>query len=270
VSLNIRSYATGNAVDTKVVQSSWNLDKLDGTGASGLTLNLSRAQILVIDFQWLGVGRVRIGFDIDGILVYVHEFLHANETSVVYMSSGNQPIRYELTHNGTGESSSLEVICATAISEGGLEKLGVSGGQIIDVGSVTGNTAIAAFGIKLSDVWNAVVKITSVEVLGTTVNDFFGWALFEDPTVAGTFTYAAPADSAVLFAAGDNTNTVNTVGLRPLKSGLGASQSTLSIPFDDDIQLSSSVNGTAIPLVLVVYPFSNMSMYVALNWRELA
>ena len=55
-----------------VPQSSWNLNKMDGTGKGGHVLDLSKSQILIIDAQWLGVGRVRIGFDLDGVIYYVH------------------------------------------------------------------------------------------------------------------------------------------------------------------------------------------------------
>jgi hypothetical protein len=67
VALVRRTYTSGAAVDNRVVQASWNVDKFDGTGPSGLTLDLTKAQILLMDLQWLGVGRVRIGFDIDGL-----------------------------------------------------------------------------------------------------------------------------------------------------------------------------------------------------------
>mgnify|MGYP001427467936 CR=1 FL=1 len=63
--------------DEFVDQSSWNVDKLDGTGKSGITLDFTKTQILVIDLQWLGVGRVRVGFDIDGVVVIAHQFIHA-------------------------------------------------------------------------------------------------------------------------------------------------------------------------------------------------
>ena len=69
--------ATGAGSET-AIQSSWNIDKLDGTGPSGITLDITKTQILVIDIQALYVGRVRIGFDIGGQVIYAHEFLHSN------------------------------------------------------------------------------------------------------------------------------------------------------------------------------------------------
>ena len=114
-----RSYATGSAVNTTVSQSSWNIDTLDGSGMSGETLDFSKAQIGIIDLQWLGVGRVRLGFVIDGIIYYCHEFLNANVLSTVYMSTPNLPLRYEIYNDGNGAADDFVHICSTVITEGG-------------------------------------------------------------------------------------------------------------------------------------------------------
>jgi hypothetical protein len=122
-----RSKATGSIVDTRVVQTTWNLDKLDGTSStsnpSGILLDLSKAQILVIDLQWLGVGRVRMGFDIGGAIVYCHEFRNANSLTTVYMTTASLPIRYEIRNLALkGGTNTLEQICSTVMSEGGVQE----------------------------------------------------------------------------------------------------------------------------------------------------
>jgi hypothetical protein len=93
-----RSKIDGVLVNTFISQSQWSLDKLDGSGSSGVTLDMSKAQIFVIDMQWLGTGRVRIGFNFDGITTYVHEFLHSNRNTSVYMQTPNLPIRCEINN----------------------------------------------------------------------------------------------------------------------------------------------------------------------------
>jgi hypothetical protein len=72
----LRTYISGSVDDTtrKVDQSAWNGDKLDGTGASGLTLDLTKPQILWMDFEWLGVGNVRCGFIINGEYIVCHTY----------------------------------------------------------------------------------------------------------------------------------------------------------------------------------------------------
>ena len=117
-----RTYVTGTAVDNRVAQSSWNGDKLDGTGDSGYTLDLTKAQIFWEDFEWLGVGSVRCGFVINGETIICHTFQNANNLSDVYMTTAILPVRYELTNTGGAAIATLKQICSTVISEGGYEK----------------------------------------------------------------------------------------------------------------------------------------------------
>lgn len=120
MSIITRTATSGSAVDTLVAQSSWNLDKLDGTGTSGLTLDVTKSQIFTIDFQWLGVGSIRFGLDINGVNVYVHEMLNANLTGVVYVKTPSLPVRYEIVNSGVSASATtLEQICSSVASEGG-------------------------------------------------------------------------------------------------------------------------------------------------------
>jgi hypothetical protein len=117
-----RSFVTGSAVDTKIAQASWNLDRMDGSGPSRKVLDLSKAQILIFDYQWLGIGRVRLGFDIDGIVYYVHQFLHANIITSVYMTSANLPVRAEIYNDGVAAGpDTFEFVCSQISSEGGFD-----------------------------------------------------------------------------------------------------------------------------------------------------
>lgn len=103
----------------EVYQSSWNIDKLDGTGASGITLDLTKIQILVIDFQALYSGRVRVGFDIDGKIIYCHEFLNANVMVFPYIATANLPICVGMTN--LNDKDRMHFICCSVASEGGTE-----------------------------------------------------------------------------------------------------------------------------------------------------
>jgi hypothetical protein len=115
-----RSSTTGSVVDTVVNQAQWNLDTMDGNGPSGIKIDITRAQIFSIDLQWLGVGRVRLGFNVGGILVYCHEFDNANYLTSAYMETANLPVRKEILNTtDTANSVSMKTICATVICEGG-------------------------------------------------------------------------------------------------------------------------------------------------------
>jgi hypothetical protein len=119
----VRSYASGSVVENRIAQSSWNTDKFDGTGPSGIVLDTTKTHILYTDIEWLGVGTVRMGFVIDGLLYICHRFNHANNVSSVYMTTASLPIRIEITNTGTTASSStMKQICSSVMSEGGYER----------------------------------------------------------------------------------------------------------------------------------------------------
>src|SRR5210317_40394 len=79
-----RSKVSGSIVNTRVNKADWNIDALDGDGVSGYTLDLTKAQIFWSDFEWLGVGSVRVGFVINGQFIPVHIFHHANTSDASY------------------------------------------------------------------------------------------------------------------------------------------------------------------------------------------
>ena len=124
LSFVLRSYVTGSASDTrKVTKSNWNVDKFDGTGPSGLTLDITKAQIMFFDFEWLGVGSVRCGFVINGKLYLAHVYHNANLISTTYMTTAILPVRYEIEAKAALTSAAkLKQICSTVISEGGYQQ----------------------------------------------------------------------------------------------------------------------------------------------------
>lgn len=113
-----------NGVINEVIpQSAWNGDKLDGSKSfaneSGETLNFTKAQILCIDYQWLGVGKVRFQFVIGDKTIIAHTAYHANNVTEVYTNQPSLPFRWELKNTGiiTNPSEAM-LICASAYCEG--------------------------------------------------------------------------------------------------------------------------------------------------------
>jgi hypothetical protein len=121
----IRTFTSGIATETRIPQSQWNKDKCDGTGASGFHADFTKTQLAFIDFQWLGVGRVRCGFAHDGKLITAHEFYHSNNNPKVYISNPNLPVRCEIRNTAVGVGASFDQICSTVASEGGYVESGI-------------------------------------------------------------------------------------------------------------------------------------------------
>lgn len=105
-----------------VTQSNWNGDRFDGSGPSGVTLDVTKGNIFWMDVEWLGVGDVRTGFFIDGKPVVAHTFYNTNKNSTTYMTTASLPLRYEIQNtSGQTGSSTLRQICSTILSEAGYE-----------------------------------------------------------------------------------------------------------------------------------------------------
>jgi hypothetical protein len=122
VAFVIRTSTSGSVVDQVVPQASWNLDKLDGTGAPGIVLDTTKVFIITMDLEFQGMGRVRMGFNLDGKVVYAHEFLHANRVTTPYMQTATLPLHALLTATGTVAPSEAFFKGGLIISEGGLLK----------------------------------------------------------------------------------------------------------------------------------------------------
>ena len=200
----LRTYIGGSVDDTtrKVDQSAWNGDKLDGTGASGLTLDLTKPQILWMDFEWLGVGNVRCGFIINGQYIVCHTYQNANVTGTsVYMTTAILPVRYEITNTGaTSGSSSLKQICSSVVSEGGLEPTSIDHVAIRTTALTSvGTTLLPLVSIRLaSSALGAVVVPSAVKVIPTSA-DNFEIQLVKNATLTGASYSAVASDANVEF-----------------------------------------------------------------------
>ena len=196
-SFTLRSYVTGSVSNARnVTQANWNGDKLDGTGASGLTLDVSKAQILWMDFEWLGVGSVRCGFVINGQYVVCHTFTNANEIANVYMTTAILPLRYEISTTTSAVAASMKQICSTVISEGGYEQY--SYGHIArrtTALATIGTTFLPLVSIRLaSGRGGAVVLPNRVQVLPTTSQNY-EVALVKNATLTGASWVASSSSS---------------------------------------------------------------------------
>ena len=272
----IRSHVTGTPVDFAKKQSKWNLDTFDGNGKSGIDLDFALTQIWFIDFEWLGVGRVRVGFVVDGVPMYCHEFNHANALDAVYMSTPNLPVRYELENDGTGPVAELEHICSTVISEGGAQPIGfpfvaTMGASHLDANA--SGTLYAAIGLRLkAGALGCRVDLEFFSALGIT-NDNFEWQILVDPTITGTFAYASlNANSCVEVAYGTATNPGPTVtNGTVIRAGYVKQQSSADPVLKDiPIRLGADIAGVPNSCVLAIRPLSvNLDVHVAWNFNEI-
>jgi hypothetical protein len=183
----LRTNTSGTPSDTRTVdQADWNGDKLNGTGPSGITLDPTKAQILWMDFEWLGVGSVRCGFVIDGKFILCHTFNNANSIDKVYMTTAILPVRYEIENTGTTASSStLTQICSSVTSEGGYQQISaLTWARQTTATTGIGTSFIPLVSIRLKSAnLGAVVIPNGLSFMPTSSSDYFEIALIKNPTL---------------------------------------------------------------------------------------
>ena len=272
-----RSLSLGTT--TRVAQEDWNVDKLDGTGLSGITLNSSKAQILWMDIEWLGVGSVRIGFVIDGAFIHCHTFHHANIIESTYITSGSLPLRYEIANTGiTTSASNLKQICSSVISEGGYNVNGIQQAVGTPINAprtlTTAGTFYPIVSIRLkTTALDAIVILTALSAMPIATGAY-NWQIRASGTTGGGDWVSAGDDSAVNY---NITGTSHTGG-RILASGFfnasnqGSTQIDISKEALFKFQLErNGLTSTPFEITLVVASNGNGDTVVAsMDWEEVS
>ena len=258
--------------DTRIPQNEWNVNKLNGTDDIKVTLDLTKAQILWTDIEWLGVGSVRTGFVINGQFVVAHVFHNANINDGAYMTTPNLPIRYEITNTGnTTGSSVLGQICSTVISEGGYDARAIQ--HVVGSTSLVGVTVGTAYTnlvtIKMSQS-GAVVVPAGADILNISNTDF-EWALFKNATPSSALTYTSYTNNVEYSV---TTTEFSNTGTRIAGGYMGGKTAPLTLGQSEglswDYQLGELIDGTSDTLTLAVRAASSSKTAAGImKWYEL-
>jgi hypothetical protein len=248
----MRSNTSGTPSDARFAnQADWNGDKLDGTGASGYTLDLEHPQILWMDFEWLGVGSVRCGFIIDGQYIVCHTFDTANVYgTTVYMTTAILPVRYEITTTTAAVAATLTQICCSVVSEGGFEQTSIDHvARRTTVLGTIGTTFLPLVSIRLaSGRTGAVVLPNRVQALPTTAQNY-EVALVKNATLtAATWAATVPSDSNVEFDVAATAMTGGTIvqsDYLAANTAGGTGATSFDNAYNFDLQLGASIAGVS-------------------------
>lgn len=272
-----RSSTSGSAVDTAIPQTSWNLDPMNGEGVSGLNINADKAQIFVIDLEWLGVGRVRLGFGLEGNIYYVHEFIHANISTTTYMTTANLPVRYKIENTGTTSGvGTLKMICTTVISEGGFESDGIpfAVSRADDNHVTVGVTIYPVISIRLKSASKRVLcklleTITFSVGKADVMDALYYYIAPSSSPLTGESWVSADADSAVEYDM--SATAVDLTDAKPVRFGYFANNTNVDISkIDKIVYLTSNILGTSDIIVLAAQKLGTGTekIHASLQWTE--
>ena len=273
-----RSIVTGIVSETVVNQAAWNADTMDGNGPSGITLDITKAQILFMDIEWLGEGTVRLGFVIDGNFIVCHRFNHANLIASTYITTASLPLRYEISAGVAGIIATLKQVCSTVISEGGYELRGAQQAIGIPITAprslATAGTYYPIISIKLNTSYlDAVVILTALSIMGTGTG-IYNWRVVSTGATTGGTWLSAGANSSVDY----NITGTGFSGGRTLASGFITSTTQASVNLDIlkealfSFQLErNSFTSTPSEITLVVSASTNTELiYASMDWEEIS
>lgn len=286
LSLIERTSVSGSLVENPVLQSAWNADKLDGTGPSGIVLDITKAHILWMDIEWLGVGSVRMGFVINGKFIVAHTFHHANSIASTYITSASLPLRYEITNTAaTTGVSTLKQICSTVLSEGGYELRGTQ--QAVSFAPTTPYALIAATDTDYPVITmrlrsarpDAVAILSALSLIPTTAGNFRWKIIARGTTSGGTGTWVdVDAASAIQY----KLDATAITGGRTVASGYvtqtNQSNTSINIPKDELFQFQferDSLNSVYYEITLVVAAGtatsgSKAAVLASIDWEEVS
>lgn len=272
----IRSYVTGSITYESVDQANWNVDPLNGNGISTKVLDITKAQILFFDVEWLGVGSVRCGFVIDGQFVLAHIFNHANIVTGTYMTTACLPVRMELENTGPTDSPSLyKQICSTVISEGGYALTGtpLSIGHTLNAPYTLAspNTVYPIFSMRLkSNRFGAIVLPKNYSVGLTGNNNFRFMIIIGGVTTGGTWVSAGTTSSVEY-----NLTATSITGGRiaEWKQIIGSNQfagvADVADPFQYQLERNTFTSTATELSICLTTNGNNINVYGAVNWEEI-
>ena len=277
----LRSCPTGTTIiERRIPQSSWNIDRLNGEGDSGVMLDAAKSQIFIADFEWLGVGNVRTGFVINGNITYCHIFYNANFINSTYMQTATLPISYQIFNTGiTTSSSTLKQICSTVESEGGFQDIDVvryAGPGLtltaVTVAAAASITPIISLRIK-SGRPSAIIIPTEINILVTSTN-VVSYYLILDGTFSAPTTwtdYGTNSNAQV-----STTTSLTMTGGTIIKQGFLSSSAQVKEKIElsgidvFNYQLGVKINGDSQVITLAASSVgTTASIYAALGWVEL-
>jgi hypothetical protein len=222
-----------------------------------INLNWSNTQLMTVDYQWLGVGRLRFGLALSGQTFYFTEHNCSNNESLVYMSSPNQPIRYEIRQVGSG-SGSFDMICSQVSTEGALNGLYSTVG-VIHSSTATLNTSGTKYpyiGYRLKPLYKGVTsQYSSLSILNTS-NDNYLMTIEYNPTLSATPTWTDIPNSPFQYSLGVGATTITSSGhiMSSLIGEAGTSALTTIKVDDNQIRVGSNVNGTLDEMWVCITP----------------
>ncbi|KKL89910.1 hypothetical protein LCGC14_1909960 [marine sediment metagenome] len=118
------------STDTWVAQTAWNVDKMDGSGPSGMTLDQTKGNVYEIQFQWLGFGAISFFIEdpTSGNFQLVHQIQYANANTTPSVQNPTLHLHIRVDNGSTTSAIVIKTSSGAIFTEGIDDKLGIDFG----------------------------------------------------------------------------------------------------------------------------------------------
>lgn len=275
----VRTNTSGSPVDTRVIQSNWNIDKLDGTGASGINLDTSKHNLYVIDFLWHGAGRIRYGIFYNGRIRYCHEINMANTNTTPFMRTPCLPLRCELTNTGTTASTTtFDLVCFAYQKEASdtLTAPYIFSTSTVATSTSVGNTILPILAIRPKATFNSItnrVPIIPRNIQVAANQNLIYVVIYLNPTLTGASFSSVDSNSAVEF---DTASTAVSGGTKlrefyvPASTSLTSTITSEVIASMELISIGLDIAGSTQDILVIAARSTagGTSTWAQIDWQE--
>ena len=264
-----RTSTSGTANDVRTPQNLWNIDKLDGSGPSGLTIDFSKHQALFAQYAFQGFATITYGFFLNGQIIFCHKEDTANILSNPFMRTAHLPCRVEITNKAATASPTTLSYNSFCVKNEGEDA--ESEGQVRSYSQAikTVSTAVTpVISVRLGPGYErAIADILTTTIYVNTADEVI-WSVWSQPTLTGS-TFAINASYTQL----DTAATAMTGGIELISGVLGQSTSSAQVSSDllklVNSLLGVSIAGTSQIITLAARSrIGSADVLASLVWRE--
>lgn len=256
----LRSSTSGSPDDTnRAEQAAWNLDTLDGSGGESNPsklgpIDFTNEHIYTTDLEWLGAGRVRVGFGLGGATVYCHEFDNSGQNPTVYMSTGSLPARYRIFGGAGTTTGRMDQTCTSILREGGQQEKGdlISFGSPFTPAPTIDNIERSILSVRLSATHRRAFLSLREAKFTPLANNRYQFRLLLNPTTGAPIDPWVAAGEAAEYSLNQQTITASTgreLGRGDIDATISSRLPTIIDP-DNELGVASNIAGDPDTLVL--------------------
>ena len=282
-SISSTGTATGTFSQTKagnpqtnafIPSGSFNIDRLDGTGPSAMTVDPQIGNVFQIGFQYLGFGNAKFAIEnpINGFMTPFHEVRNANSRTSTVLTNPNCNVLATSANVGGTTSVTLKTASMAAFTEGSIKKLDPKFALSQTFTNVNQSNYVPLMILKAERVFNGQSSFGEFDLLqlgasNEVNNKTLTVGLFLDKEVSGdvNFDYVDENNSVVSYAlTNPSSQTITgTVGL-PFYELVVGSASSKTV----DLTMMDFVFGPGVNVIIAIKTTANMDGQVSVNWFE--